>query len=173
MKKTLIAVGMAAIVASLAILTFCSDSQAADPPYSISVAQPNFFRVDNVSWQNFTFTNGQARTFTANATNTLELTLPQDSGISIFVTTICTNANGTAQLLGWDVSADGTNFTSNRPLKFSVPGNATGTNTYWTNVPATFLNNLRSIQLTLATNVIVVGADNSNTVTIPKIVYSY
>ena len=92
----------------------------------------------------------------------------------MFVQVVSTNALSSAVKLGWDLSYDGniTNGTTTGPLTWTLPANFVGTNTYWTNFPASFLNNIRTLQLTSATNSLV-GGGNTNTVRVTKLAYSY
>lgn len=133
---------------------------------------PNAYQLDAVAFP-LTLTNGQSVTFPANGTNSLDLTLRQDHGLSVFVQVASTNVNSAGTILGYDTTPDGTTYTTTRPLQLTVPGNFVGTNVYWlTNWSALQVNNFRQIQLTLATNQLV-GGGVSNAVVIQKVWYSY
>jgi len=138
--------------------------------------QPNFYRTDTNA-SPLTLTNGGAAVFPANGTNSIEQTVKQNTGLSVFVTVISSNSVGGTGKVGWDVTYDGTVYTTTQPLSFSFPTAAavTGTlatNTYWTNWPAATLNNVRQIQWTTATNALVGGGPTTNTVKY-TVTYSY
>jgi hypothetical protein len=133
---------------------------------------PNAYVLDPAAFP-LTLTNGQSVTFPADGTNSLAQSVRQDHGLSVFVTVASTNALSDSTILGFDTTPDGITFTTTHPLLLTVPGNFVGTNTYWlTNWPSTQINNLRQIQLTLATNQLV-GGGVSNAVVIKKFWYSY
>ena len=121
------------------------------------------------------------------------LTVRQNQGVSVFVTVISSNAclspAAGAVTLGWDVSPDRLNDTTTQPLKFTVPtansyygaGSAVATNlsagllatnVYWTNWPSAVLSNVRTLQLTTATNALENVGINTNSVII-QLRYSY
>lgn len=163
-------------IAALAVPVMCSFSELHAQPTTLApvgVQTPNNFTSDTIATP-LTLTNGQSVTFTAGGTNSLAKTIRQDHGISVFVTVISTNTLSVGTLLGWDITPDGIIFTANHPFQMFVPSNFIGTNTYWTNWPATTANNFRKIQLDQATNSILgaAGAAGSNTNTV-KIIVGY
>ena len=138
--------------------------------------QPNFYRTDTNA-SPLTLTNGGAAVFPQNGTNSIEQTVKQNTGLSVFVTVISSNSVGGTGKVGFDVTPDGTVYTTTQPLSLSFPTAAavTGTlatNVYWTNWPAATLNNVRQIQWTTATNALVGGGPTTNTVKY-SVTYSY
>jgi len=85
------------------------------------------------------------------------------NGLSLFARTTCTNSTATSCGLWGDVTFDNTNYTTTHPLQWNFP--AAGTNLAWTNIPAAWLDNVRSVKWTLATNN-TAGTTTSNTVVI-------
>ena len=168
--------GIAAAALAMVVLEDLNKPAEAQPtsPQVYPSAAPNFYRLDTNAISSLTLTNGQAVTFPGDGTNSLEISVRQDHGLSMFVQVVSTNALSSAVKLGWDLSYDGniTNGTTTGPLTWTLPANFVGTNTYWTNFPASFLNNIRTLQLTSATNSLV-GGGNTNTVRVTKLAYSY
>ena len=159
------------LVMAAAALAVTQLSAMADPTaLTYPTGSPNFSTPDTNAIP-LVLTNGAGVTFPANGTNSLEKAVRQDHGLSVFVTVVTTNAAVGGQTLGWDTSPDGTLYTTTQPLKWTLPANGAGTNTYWTNWPAAQLNNVRDIQLTTVTNA-AVGTGNTNTATITKLIYS-
>ena len=155
------------LMAALAILALWKIPPAQADTFS--VYQPNFYRQDTNATP-LTLTNGQAKVFPANGTNSYEQTVRQNTGLSVFVMVVSSNSVGGSGKLGWDVTDDGSLYTTTQPLTFTFPTAAavTGTlstNVYWTNWPATVLNNVRQIQLTTATNALVGGGPTTNSAT--------
>ena len=150
-------IGVAAVHADSTTLTYPTGS-------------PNFNTPDTLAIP-LVLTNGAGAAFPANGTNSLEKAVRQDHGLSVFVTVVTTNASAAGQTLGWDTTPDGALYTTTQPLKWTLPANGAGTNSYWTNWPATVLNNVRGLQLTTATNA-AVGTGNTNTARITALIYS-
>ena len=165
-RKSIVSLG-ALLLALLAVLALWKTPKAQADPYS--VYQPNFYRQDTNATP-LTLTNGQAKVFPANGTNSYEQTVRPNTGLSVFVTVVSSNSVGGTGKLGWDVTPDGNSYTTTQPLTFTFPTaaavtGALSTNTYWTNWPATVLNNVRQIQLTTATNALVGGGPTTNSAT--------
>jgi hypothetical protein len=138
-------------------------------PYTLTPQQPNFYRSDTNGFPlsvggTIGAVTGKALSY---GTNSLKLTLRQDHGLSVFASITASNSTATACAVlpvtfGFDISPDGTNFTAGTfpglapPLTFTanlvVPASSTNTYIYWTNYPATVLNNLRAVQCTSCTN---------------------
>ena len=152
------------VIAIIALLAASALPAWADTPLTYPTGAPNFMTPDTNGFPLLLAANTTTN-FPANGTNSLEKYVRQDHGLSVFVTVISTNAGGTTETLGWDVTGDGTVYTANHPLTFAVPANFVGTNTYWTNWPATVLSNVRQIQLTTATNALVGGGPTTNSAT--------
>ena len=172
-RKSIVSLA-ALLMAALAILALWEILPAQADTFS--VYQPNFYRQDTNATP-LTLTNGQAATFPAGGTNSYKQTVRQNVGLSVFVTVISSNSVGGTGKLGFDLTPDGTVYTTTQPLTFTFPTAAavTGTlstNTYWTNWPSTVLNNVRQIQLTTATNALVGGGPATNSATI-NLRYSY
>ena len=165
--KSLESLGKVLLLALLVLLSWVIAPRAQAQPYS--VYQPNFYRQDTNATP-LTLTNGQARVFPANGTNSYEQTVRPNTGLSVFVMVVSSNSVAGNSKLGWDVSHDGTIYTTTQPLTFTFPTAAavTGTlstNVYWTNWPGTVLNNVRDLQLTTATNALVGGGPTTNSAT--------
>jgi hypothetical protein len=164
------------LLALLVSVVLLSPPMAMAQNSGFQVYQPNFYWTDTNAGP-VTLTNGQAIRFpngpnslTNNNGTALLVTAPQQRGLSVFVTVISSNSVGGPLNLGWDVTPDNNTFTTKEPLQFSVPtaANATGTlvtNTYWTNWSVATFNNVRSIQLSTATNGLVGGGPTTNSVT--------
>jgi hypothetical protein len=153
---------MTGAVLAVGVLLAAGPELRAQPgPYSISPQQPNFYRPDtNVFPMTLAATTGN--TNFVGATNSLQVTIRQDHGVAIEVPITVPNTTASAitgtLTLGWDVSTRGTNFTTGRPVQWAIAVSALpySTNTYWfwTNFPNTYLNNVRKMQLTYATNTV-------------------
>lgn len=151
-------------------------------PYQLAPQQPNFYRVDTNS-ATYAFTNSTTSTTPLNHgvgtgpnTNSLNLTLRQNIGLSIFLIVWDTNsvssaATSTNYSVYFDTTPDNTNYTCGPgaypigPLTCSMAGGV-GTNMVWTNVPATALNNVRSIQ---PGKIVWTGSNN----VFAELIYSY
>jgi Tfp pilus assembly protein PilE len=144
--------GLLLVCLIISLLALCA-MPAWSQPTALNYANnaPNTVSLDTNAFP-LTLAASVGTNYTANGTNSLDKTIRQDHGLSAFVTVISTNASATTVTLGWDVTGDGMSYTTTRPLQWTVPSNFVGTNTYWTNWPNTTLNNLRQMQLTLATN---------------------
>ena len=173
--KFLPSILLGVVLACLAALALEDVNQPAEATGQVyPSAAPNFYRLDTNAISALTLTNGANVTFPPDGTNSLEISIRQDHGLSVFVQVISTNALSVAETLHWDTSFDGniTNGTTTGPIAFTVPANFVGTNEYWTNFPASYLNNISTIQLTSCTNA-AVGGGNTNTVRIGRLAYSY
>ena len=160
------------IIVVLLALLFAPLSHAALATLTYPEGAPNAYQLDVYAFP-LTLTNGQAVTFPANGTNSLDLTIRQDHGLSLFAQVVSTNVNSAPTTLGFDTTPDGTVYTTTRPLIATVPGGFVGTNVYWlTNWTSAQVNNFRQMQLTLASNN-VVGGGVSNAVVVQKFWYSY
>jgi Tfp pilus assembly protein PilE len=144
--------GLLLVCFIISLLALCA-LPAWSQPTTLTYANgaPNFVTPDTNAFP-LTLAASAGTNYTANGTNSLDKTLRQDHGVSAFVTVISTNASATTVTLGWDVTEDGTSYTTTRPIQWAVPANFVGTNTYWTNWSSLQVNNLRQMQLTLATN---------------------
>jgi hypothetical protein len=140
----------------------------------LTIFQPNYLTTPTnitVTGQftnatSITLTNGQGFAITSGATDVVR----QNNGESILLNETGTNVNTTATITYWDVTADGTNWTTDHPLVIAItPGNATVQ--HWTNIPPVFLNNVRAVKLSALTNSLV-GTGNTNTVTLNWIQFS-
>lgn len=173
-----IAYGCAALIGliTMAVLFGLVPLARAQPTVLTPVGQqtPNAMTPDNTAFP-LVLTNGQSVTITGGSTNSLAKAVRQDHGMSVFATVTSTNAASVGQYLYFDVTGDGTAYTANHPFAFYVPSNFVGTNTYWTNWPATSFNNFRKVQFTGASNSITgtagAAGSNTNTVTL-KLSYS-
>lgn len=175
MVETLVVIAIIGLLAAILLPAMTTTARA-------DVYQPNFYRQDTNATP-FTLTNGGAATFAANSTNSYEQVVKQNNGLSVFVQVISSNSLAGNGTLGWDVTPDGSTYTTTEPLKFTFPQANTSnnvaqvsgllaTNLYWTNWPASTLNNVRDIQLTTATNALVGGGPTTNSCTY-KVWYSY
>jgi hypothetical protein len=160
------------MIAVLLALLFAPRAHATLATLTYPEGAPNSAPLDTYAFP-LTLTNGQAVTFPANGTNSLDQTIRQDHGLSVFVQVVSTNINSAPTVLGFDVTPDGVSYTANHPLQATVPGGFVGTNIYWlTNWTSLQVNNFRQIQLTFATNNLV-GGGVSNAVVVQKFWYSY
>jgi hypothetical protein len=72
----------------------------------------------------------------------------QNRGLSVFVYCATTNASGSNVVVQFQVSYDGTNYsTLAPPLKFDFANNGTTGVRAWTNYPAAVLSNVRKIRV--------------------------
>jgi len=88
---------------------------------------------------------------TSNITTTA-VTVRQGSGIAILPLFAGTNAGTAVLTLHFEVSADGTNFTTTTPLKALAAQNGTTGVLSYTNFPPDLLNNVRAIRLAKVQN---------------------
>jgi hypothetical protein len=125
---------------------------------------PNFWVQDTNAFP-ITLTNAQSATLAG-----AKKTLRQGKGLSAFATCVSSNTTVTTETIGFDVTYDGLRGTTTQPIKwtFGPPASAQGTlttNTFWTNFPAAYLDNVRTIQATTATNNTAGALAGSNSVT--------
>ena len=109
-------------------------------------------------------------TMTASSTSNVNsgvILVRQHRGIAIVPAFTGSGASTLNVTFKWDVSADGTNYTTTQPLSLVVPANGTNAVIAYTNVPATYLNNVRYLRVSSVAN----GATNS--LTGVSITYSY
>ena len=150
-------------------------------PTSLNPYQPNYITIpSNIVitniWTNgaagltlsnttsFTLTNGQFANLNSGAYDTIR----QYNGESILASVTWTNPLVTAAGLGlttwWDVTADGTNWTTTHPFVWTIPDPG-GSNTVvaWTNLNFLAIDNVRQIRLWGASNIMVGVANVPNT----------
>ncbi len=116
---------------------------------------PTFFTADTNA-ASFALTNNQTQTLTAGGTNTLIKTLRQGKGLSLFLTVWQTNSvasTTTNYTVGFDVFGNASTWTRGNgatPFTWTVPlaGAGASTNTFWTNLPPSVLDNISAIQAT-------------------------
>lgn len=83
---------------------------------------------------------------------TSPITVRQGSGQAFFATINHTNASTATATFHFDVSYDGSTFTTTQPLKFAVVGNGTTAVVGYTNFPPSVLDNVRQIKLSAIQN---------------------
>lgn len=126
-----------------------------------AVQQPNSFIEDTTGFPLTLLGLTSASTnWTSGGSGTRKHTIRQGKGLSIFAQieqTNSVNSTTTNAILKFDVSGDGTNFTTGvptQPFNWTIVtiGGATGgvTNRFWTNIPPTAASNFRTIQCTYA-----------------------
>jgi hypothetical protein len=125
---------------------------------------PNFWGTDTNAFP-VTLTNAQSATLAG-----VKKSIRQGKGISVFATCITSNSTVTTETVGFDLTYDGTHGTTTHPVNwtFAPPASAQGTlttNTYWTNFPSAYLDNVRTLQATYATNNTAGGVVGSNSIT--------
>ncbi len=145
-----------AIIGLLAALLIPAQAQlASSTTIGFQTGQPNFFNLDTNS-ASFALTNNQTQTFTAGGNNTYKKTIRQKQGLSLFLAVWQTNSvastttNYTVKL---DTTGDGSTWTKGNgayPFTWTVSltGAGASTNVFWTNIPATTLDNVRQVQCT-------------------------
>ena len=152
-NRTLLELLMVVALMALVLVAMVLPAQAAD------TFQPN--RYDNV------LTNG-VTTVTNAATATVAgkpFTLRQGQGFGVFTTFVGTNAGTANMITKWDVSYDGTTYTTTQPLRATNAMNNTTAVRGWTWFSPQQVDGVRTIKLTgignehtaslLVTNVIV------------------
>ena len=173
-----------AAVAAVVVVSVClvAPTETKAQPVTLGPAQPNFVQVDtNV----LTLTNNQVKTFIPGNTltpNTAKVYLYGKGGLGIFCTVIQSNSGG--QGIGFDVTGvagtnanltlTGTqtnaNWTTTVPFWMYIPSNQTpgvlATNTFFTNWNATTFANVRAVQPTIVSNIVVGGGIGSNNVVV-------
>jgi hypothetical protein len=113
-------------------------------------AQANFQK-QITNYASITVAGANQTTF-GTTTNQL-VSIRQNRGSSWLLKVHGTNSVTTGNLtIGFDVTADGTNWTSAQPLQWTVALNGTNRVTYWTNFSIASLSNVRYVFPTLATN---------------------
>jgi hypothetical protein len=132
--------GLVLTVAFLAALALPALAQTS--PYNLGPQQPNFYRSDTNQFP-FAMTGSPVT-----LTNVLKLTLRQDKGLSIFVSAHATTNSTAATTLLYDVTANGINYTTFEPIAVTFALNGTNEVVFWTNFPASVVNNLRAIKCT-------------------------
>ena len=142
------------IIGLLAAMILPATAQLAGTSITPQTGQPNFFYVDT-NYPNFALTNNQTKTYTAGGTNTYIKTLRQNQGVGLFLAVWQTNSvasTTTNYTVKWDTTGDGSTWTAGNgatPFTWTVPvTGGVGTNVYWTNLPASVVNNLRKVQAT-------------------------
>ena len=103
----------------------------------------------------------------ATSNYTATATLRQGVGLSILADFWTTNASTAGVGFHFDISADGVNYTTTKPIKLVYPLNGTTPVRVWTNYAPKVLSNIRSIRLTSITN----GHDAS--IWVSNVVISY
>ena len=125
--------------------------------------QPNF-------WQNI-LTNGAITLTTGQISNTAAISKPitvrQGKGLAILPMLAGSGASTSPTWFFFDVTADGTNWTTTQPLSFSVNANGTTLQRGYNLFAYTALDNVRQIRLAQATNATAV------TIGVTNIVVSY
>jgi prepilin-type N-terminal cleavage/methylation domain-containing protein len=167
--EILVVIAVLGLLAALMIPSVQADTS----PYSLAPQQPNFF-VTDTNATSFALTNNQTKTFTAGGTNTTPITVRQDHGISLFLTVWQTNSvasTTTNYTVAFDLTGDAVTWTGGNgayPISWTVSLASQGasTNTYWTNLSAAQLNNIRQMQATKA------STTASNNI-FGKLTYSY
>ena len=139
-------------------------------PYNLAPQQPNFYRTDTNAFP-LTLTNGQAKTFSG--TNSLTIYVRQDRGLSLFAPSLVTTNTNCVPVFGFDVTYDGTNGTTTHPIQWGPLISSAATNGCWTNFSRDYLNNVRTVQCTWVSNAMPGAIPGSNSIYIPKLIYSY
>ena len=146
--------------ASLAAFTLTASLALAQySPYGLTPQQPNFYRSDTNAFP-LVLAASAGTNYTAGTTGSLSLTLRQDVGLSMFLSVTApnsgTNTSNGVVSVWFNVTADGTNYTTTSPIvwtqSITVPAGSTNTMVGWTNFPNTVLNNIRKVQITQLTN---------------------
>lgn len=150
--QTLVVIAIIGIFAAFFAAFFAASAHA-------DTFQPNYW-VTDTNTTTLTVSNAQGK-----AVSGAKFVIRQDKGLSEFVRVVSTNATATSVTIGHDVTYDGTNGTTTHPIGFTVPANFVGTNVYWTNYPPAYLNNIRTIAATSATNNTAGTIPGSNSVT--------
>jgi len=137
---------MVLLVAALLIGPLTSPASGQGTTAPTTVYQPSWYKV----YGPVTLTNGESRTLAV--TNFWD-TLRPNAGEAVFMQIGGTNAQSTNTVTAsFDVTPDGSTFTTTQPFKFSQAGAGTNTAMGFTNWPPTgtglTLNNLRQIAMT-------------------------
>ena len=125
------------------------------PNWLAQTGQPNFTKVDT-NYAAFALTNNQTASYTPGGSNTTQITVRQNTGLTLMLAVWQTNSvastttNYTVML---DTTGDGKTWTmgaGGHPIAWTVSlaGAGASTNVYWTNIPASALNNVRKVQCT-------------------------
>lgn len=164
---------MLAITAILAV--FAMPAQAQFGNGGLTTYQPNYLTIPTnitvsgvfTNATSFSLTNGQYLAVTSGGTDVIR----QNTGESIFASVTTTNAAATSATLYFDVTADGTNYTTFHPFALTIPTPGVGTFIGWSNYSTLVMNNVRNVKFTAATNA-AVGTGNTNTATVNWLQFS-
>ena len=160
------------IIGLLAVCALPAKAQGLQP------FQPNYLTTPTnltaTGWftnvSSFTLTNGQYLVLTSGGADTIR----QYNGESLLDSVTWTNPAITSAGLTkwWDVTADGSNYTTTHPFVTFTPQNGTNSSVSWTNLPIQTLDNVRYIKLYAVSNSLVGGGPASNTATINWLQFS-
>ena len=162
--------GITLLVAAAAVLARTQLPAMADPtPLTYPTGSPNF-HVSDMNAFPLTLAASAGTNYTAGSTNSYMRTIRQDHGLSLVASVTVKNATTNAltgnHTFGFDLADDASLFTTGQPVTWTFPLTtpASSTNTYvvWTNLPASMLNNMRTIQCTLVTNTLSGGTEKVN-----------
>lgn len=149
-------IGLLRALKGLVLLVLLIMAFLAMPAWA-AVQQPNYFIQDTNAFNPLLLTNNQTVTFTPGGTTSRQHTIRQGKGLTLFLETVQTNSvasTTTNYITKFDISVDGTNFTTGVPAQpivwtISFIGGAS-TNRFFTNLPPTVASNFREIQCTSA-----------------------
>lgn len=156
MKSTFKAfIAAALLLVAVVLLTPSSQAQSAFPSSG----------VDRGSWTTnavLTLTNAQTVTY-----NSAALYVRKNQGLAIMPWIASSDAANGAVTFTFDVSADGTNYTTSTPFTYAPTLNGTTSVIGYTNWSSTILNNVRYIRLRSIANA------HTNTIYCTNLYYSY
>jgi len=104
---------------------------------------------------------------TITLTNPASVFVRKDRGMAIIPTFVAANAGTSNVVFTFEVSADGTNFTTTGPVSVTAVANGTNTVRHYSLIPPTTLNNVRYIRLHSIQNA------QTNAITLSGVLYSY
>lgn len=148
-------------------------------PTSLSPYQPNYLTTPAAMTAtgfftnsgSFSLTNGQYLLMSSGCSDTIR----QYNGESILGSFTWTNpiTVGASATTWWDVTADGTNYTTTHPFVMTTPA-GTGSNTvvWWTNLTILQLDNVRTLKLYAISNGLVGTGPGTNTMTVNWLQFS-
>jgi hypothetical protein len=98
---------------------------------------------------------------TSNSLTSSVINLRQGRGVALSVRFVAADAGTSNITFGFDVSLDGTNYSTTQPVSIVATANGTNTVQTYTNVPASWLDNAQKMRLTkvinLQTNVLTIN----------------
>lgn len=166
--RTLLTITVGIGLAALALAPLKCAAQGQTTPYAYGPQQPNFYRTDTNDFP-VTLTN-TATTATFYTSNQFILTVRQDKGISLFETHAANSStNQQTMTFTLDTTPDGTNWTTTGPITWSVTNNGTTSVTSWTNLPSTFISNVRKLKISSVT----CPLGTTNSLVVSKFWFSY